>query len=522
MRTKHALMIVACLAAGLMLAPMARPQDGGIQPYYWPLRTVGIPVNLDRINKEGNKPSELQLYYSYNHGQLQKGPRLAVNHLQTIDAGKNGFLFNSERDGDYEFAVQWIFADGTTSPSTDQLTGRGPQYRIIVDTTPPVIRLNPISSGVEWVVTDDNLDPHKIVLKCRWPGSRDWLTIKDREFQPVDRYVWPLTGGKVLEVRLEAEDRAANKTVSQPVRVSADGATATGMPRAAAPTPGPGWVGSANPGLPAPRIEYVNTLKFDVDYAIQRMGRSGIQAAHLFVLRSQGTWDLVKRFPVKLSPTDKDQSLSLPYEAKEEGTYGFYVIPESGAGKRAPDPRKEDQPLVWVVVDTTAPYIKITGANVAPGPRGPTLEITWEAVDPNLMPQPVSLEWSTDKNADKWNEIKYRLDNLPGSTKGRYLWEIPEDNHWKFWIRARAVDKASNTGESIWPQEVVVDLEQPSAGIVKVRGGNSTSGPTSLPSRVPGGSDAPLPPSVPSSPGAPSVPSVPTIPQSPSSSSLPP
>ena len=113
------------------------------------------------------------------------------------------------------------------------------------------------------------------------------------------------------------------------------------------------------------------------------------------------------------------------------------------------------------------------------------------------MPQPVSLEWSPDKTATKWNEIKYRLDNLPGGTTGRYTWEIPDENLWKFWVRARAVDKASNTGESIWAQEVIVDLEQPSVGNVKIRGGNTPPG-MQQPKNT-GGSDTP-----------PSVPVVPT------------
>src|SRR5262249_51415780 len=159
----------------------------------------------------------------------------------------------------------------------------------------------------------------------------------------------------------------------------------------------------------------------DVDYTIQKMGRSGVRAAHLFVLKSQGSWEFVKKFDVRLMPNDKDQSLSLAYTAKEEGTYGFYVIPESGAGKRADDPRKDDPPMVYVVVDKTPPYVRVTGVQVKPGgTRGPLVDITWEAADPNLMPEPVSLEWSLDAKATKWNEVKYRLKNTPGSTTGRY------------------------------------------------------------------------------------------------------
>ena len=285
----------------------------------------------------------------------------------------------------------------------------------MIDTTPPQIRLSATSNGVEWTVTDDNLDPLSTKLKCRWPGTRDWMMITDRDFRPVDRFAWKLPPGKVLEVRVEAEDRAGHKSISQVVRVPGDGATSVGITRPGVSSPG---TATTIPGLPTPRIEYVNTMKFDVDYAIQKMGRSGIQAAHLFVLRNQTTWDFVKRFDAKVMPSDKDQTLSLPYEAKEEGTYGFYVIPESGAGKRAEDPKRDDPPLVWVVVDTTPPYVKITGVQVKQGSRGPLVEINWEVADPNLMPQPVSLEWSPDKTAAKWNEIKYRLDNLPGSNMG--------------------------------------------------------------------------------------------------------
>jgi hypothetical protein len=264
------------------------------------------------------------------------------------------------------------------------------------------------------------------------------------------------------------------------------------------------------------------------------MGRSGIQAAHLFVLKSQGSWELVKRFPIRIMPGDKEKSLSLPYEAKEEGTYGFYVLPESGAGKKAEDPRREDSPMVYVVVDTTPPYVQITGVQVKKGGvRGPLVEITWKAADPNLMPQPISLEWSLDSKAAKWNEIKYRLDNNLNRESGRYSWEVPDENLWKFYIRIRAVDKASNTGEHIWgqrdaegrntPTEVIVDLDTPSATINKVRGGNSPSpspikppgGGSELPSG-PGGSDsAPKTPTdlpKPPASGGSGVPPLPSLP----------
>ena len=41
------------------------------------------------------------------------------------------------------------------------------------------------------------------------------------------------------------------------------------------------------------------------------------QSAHLFVLKDQGTWELVKRHPIKLMPDDKSHALSLRVPAAE-------------------------------------------------------------------------------------------------------------------------------------------------------------------------------------------------------------
>src|SRR5262249_42395607 len=127
---------------------------------------------------------------------------------------------------------------------------------------------------------DDNLDPRYVTLQCKWPTSAEWTTITDKTFRASDSYAWKMPPGKVLEVRVLARDRAGNEGVSPVVRVPGDPASAVGLPK----NTGPAWVGG--PGatggatLPQPRIDYVNTLEFDVDYTVQRMGRSGVQAAH--------------------------------------------------------------------------------------------------------------------------------------------------------------------------------------------------------------------------------------------------
>jgi hypothetical protein len=520
-RRKHAFLLLACLIA-LASPRTARPQDSALQPYYWPHRTVGIPVDVDRIGKLQNRPSDLQLYYWANGRDLQKGSRLPLGSMQQLDGGKRGFLFNADRDGDYEFTVQFVYPDGTTSPRSDELS---PQQRVVVDTTPPQVRVSPSSTGVAWEVSDDNLDSQSLVLQCRWPGQQEWTTVSERAFRARDQFAWKLPAGKVLEVRVRASDRAGNQGVSAITRVPPDAAMGVGFPKVGG---GGGEIPPVNTNLPQARIDYVNTLDFTVDYTVERMGRSGVRAAHLFVLKNQGNanWEFVKKFDAKLMPGDQDHSISLPYSTKEEGTYSFYVIPESGAGKRMDDPKRGDPAMVHVVVDKTAPYVRVTSVQVrAGGARGPLVEITWEAADPNLMPEPVSLEWSTDAKAAKWNEIKYRLKNTPGQTTGRYTWEVPDESLWKFYVRARAVDKAANTGEHIWgqdadrknaPVEVLVDLEKPSGTIDRVRGGNSpkqsgtgSDSPPSRPVAPPPSASGGTGPSVPPLPGGGSLPDPP-------------
>ncbi|MBY0460971.1 MAG: hypothetical protein K2V38_26930, partial [Gemmataceae bacterium] len=469
MRLKHVLGVGVGLAVALALASPARTQEPGLPPTYWPQRSFGLPIDTVTLAKQEKKPTHLQLYYSLGRGPFQKGPKLAVGALDNINGDKKGILFEAPRDGDYEFAVQLVYADGSVLPRTDALA---PEQRVIIDATPPRVQLVAVGNGVEWKAADDNLLP-EVTLQHKWPTSSEWTTVdrvdpstkQKRPFRAADSYAWKMEKGQQLDVRVIARDRAGHEGVSRVVRVSPDTpATPVGLPK-----DGGGWGGAAN--LPQAPINFVNTLEFDIDYTVQKMGRSGIQAAHLFVLREVGDWAKVDRYPVKLMPEDKPpHAFSLKYKADREGTYEFIILPESGAGKRADDPRKGDPSMVLVVVDTTKPKVEITGVQVKPGGvRGPVVEITWTVSDANLMPQPVKLEWAVARDAKQWNEIKYRLDNDLTSTTGRYVWEFGDEKQWKFYVRAQATDKAGNVGEHVWGKEVVVDLETPSATIDKVR-----------------------------------------------------
>ena len=488
------LAVAVALAAGPAVGQDAQP---AAQRFYQPNRAVEIPVNPDKLAKLPDRPKELQLYWSFRRGAWQPGRKLPLDGLDDLADGRKGFAFKADADGEYEFSVQFHYPDGSARPpKPDELQ---PMLDVVFDTTIPEVRVRAVGTGVEWSASDANLDPAFAELQAKYPHWTEWKTVSDRTFTAADRYAWKLRPGEALDVRVRARDRAGNDGWSRVVRVPGDGpGVETSFPRAGAGAGGgPGeWlppVGGAG-AAPQPRIEYVRTREVSVDYTLSKVGRSGIKAVQLWVQAGDAGWPdkPSQEYPVNIPGGKADQQLSLPYTVPADGVYGFYVAPESVSGQKAPPPRRTDPPMLYVVVDTQPPVVRVTGVRVTPGPdRRPQVEIAWEAADPNLLADPVTLEYALDPAATKWELIKARLDNNAGRGGGRYVWEVPDDGLWKLYVRARAVDKASNSRTHVWsdkgpdgpPTPVIVDLEVPAATINGVKPGGSSDAP--LPAKLP-------------------------------------
>lgn len=508
------IVLPAVAAVVLAATGLAAQESRGPRTQYWPLREIGFPVPRD-VLELSPRPVKLRLYSAKNGGAFEMVAERPANGLDPIEGKPAGFKYTTQSDGDEEFAVQLVYEDGQVSTRPENLRT---EFRIVFDTRPPGIRLAPRGQyGVEWHATDDNLDPESLRLQCRWSGTQNWHEPTTRSnFQPRDSYTWASLAQerRTLEVRVLAKDRAGHEAASRIVTLPAQ-AGAAGLDREPGePILGNGTSrgGSSIGEGSRPRtvsgedfpgdanIIYVNNTQLTITSKLMHVTRSGVKAVHLFVKdmsNPNGEWKYDKAQPCNIPYESVDNVVQIPYTATNDGRYGFIVIPESGVGRREPDPRPSAAPQHLVEVDKIPPTVKIRNVLVSPGGAiGPRVEIEWDADDRNMMPDPIVLEYAPEKTSREWKSIAEKIPN-----SRRYVWEVADNKLFKFYIRIRAVDKASNTGEHIYDQEVIVDLDRPSATIdqIKPSGSGGGANPGKMPAPVPAPTrpTAPKPTSVP-------------------------
>ena len=460
------------LALGILAVPAAA-QD---RTRYSPQLDIGFPVPAE-VKDLNPRPAKLRLYSSVNRGAFTMVSERAIDDLAPIAGRRPGFQYSAKTDGEEEFAVQLVYADGTVSPSAEKLRT---EFRVIFDTRPPAVTLNAEgATTVAWSAQDENLDADGIKLECRWQnGDAAWHSVpKPRAgFAARDRYTWANLAreNRVLEVRVTAKDKAGHETSSRIVRLPSTGneprddglGMARGAERLAVGSSG----GRLADDIPVqPQIIYVNRKELTIKSKLQTVTRSGVAAVHLFAkpvtANPNGAWSLAKKQPCNILYQEPNPSVEIPFLAPDDGRYGFIVIPESGAGNRDRDPANNAVAQHLVEVDTKPPVVKIRRTTAIPGgSTGTKLEIEWDADDLNMMTDPIVIEYATEKTANQWISIAERIPN-----SRRYVWEVPEKTPFKIFVKVRATDKATNTGEAITNEPVVIDLDKPSATIEHVR-----------------------------------------------------
>ena len=434
---------------------------------YWPRRDIGFPVP-PAVLSDAPKPVKLRLYSAPPGGEFRLAVERNAGDLDKIADGKPpGFNYTAKGDGEEEFAVQLVYASGDVDTERNKLQA---QKRIMFDTRPPDIQVTARGNAtLDWAITDDNSDASSVSVQARRSGS-DWKTMS-RDFRLQDSYSWPDVNGEI-EVRVRAKDKAGNESVSRIVRLSSSGGR-DGL-RTGAPDPTGDLRVPRRDDLPGtPQIVYRGTKDLTIKPKIMNVTRSGVRAVHLFVKpmdAPNAEWKLASKQDVAIAFEQADPQVSMPFMAPEDGRYGFIVIPESGAKLREPDPAKNATPQYLVQVDTQKPTVKVRDVQVTPGVNGPKVEILWDAIDPNMMPDPIVIEYAPTQD---FANPKMIVAKIPNSR--RYTWEVADKTIYKFFVRVRAVDQAGNSGEHVYEKEVNIDLDRPSATIADVVGSGSTT-----------------------------------------------
>ncbi len=178
----------------------------------------------------------------------------------------------------------------------------------------------------------------------------------------------------------------------------------------------------------------VNSRRVRLNYELQDVGPSGVSRVELWATRDGQSWQRYSDDPPTTGP--------LVLHVAEEGRYGFTVVARSGVGVLGRRPSPGDQPQVWVIVDETAPVMQLHEAKVGQG-----------------------------ENAGPWQPIARDLDRDTTS----FVWSLPKEVPYRFWVRVEACDRAGNVGQVTSPRPVLVDHAQPRGVITTVEPAQPTA-----------------------------------------------
>jgi hypothetical protein len=233
--------------------------------------------------------------------------------------------------------------------------------------------------------------------------------------------------------------------------------------------------GAGQPTVEVTRAQVINYPRFDLGFDLEQRGPSGISRVDVWVTRDEGrTWN-------KWSQHDgKGGVVRVVLDVREntqlEGSYGFRLVPVSGAGLSEREPAPGDVPEMRVVLDLTAPQIDLYPP--VPDPNAPdTLVLQWKATDRNFGEEPIALEWGATPTGP-WKPVA-----LTGSepvvqataiaaptarrlaNTGQYSWRVPAGVPAHVYLKATARDAAGNVKEVVTVKPIPVDLTKPRAKI---------------------------------------------------------
>lgn len=227
-----------------------------------------------------------------------------------------------------------------------------------------------------------------------------------------------------------------------------------------------------------PKAQVIKDVSFDLNYLVEQRGPSGISRVDLWVTRDDGkSWVWWSKHEGRDAALKVN--LATATNSQTEGLYGFRLVPVSGAGLSEATPVSGDAPDMRVIVDTTAPVVKIFPAIADPNSID-SLILQWEATDKNFAEDPISLEWC-ESPTGPWRPVVQAASTdgpatlgllakrLPNT--GKFAWKVPTGLPPRVYLKVSAKDAAGNLTEQVTREPILVDLTKPRAKITGIGGG---------------------------------------------------
>lgn len=153
----------------------------------------------------------------------------------------------------------------------------------------------------------------------------------------------------------------------------------------------------------------------------------------------------------------------IEFTAEVEARYGFFVTLVDRNGNIDAMPTSDDAPQVTVLVDWSAPKVKLLapeGGEVVGG--GAALAIGWAAEDSFFPAEPITIEYMRH-GEDEWRPLAGPLENT-----GRYDW-MPVGVSGRITLRVTAEDEAGHSTSDVCASPILVDTTPPEANLVGPR-----------------------------------------------------
>ncbi|WP_437187050.1 Ig-like domain repeat protein [Planctomicrobium sp. SH668] len=502
---------MSCCCFALMMVIFA-VNEVQAEQIYSKSRRFRIPFQFDsaELNRLGTR--EVQLFVSRDGGNQWK-------MSDSVSPETSKFTFEANDDGVYLFSVKTVSASGLLYPAGPHQAG----LEILVDSTPPQFEMSltevePGRVKLSWEANDTYLDSNSLKLEYSEQNTDVWKVVAIRP-QSQGQTTWTSSQAGKLTVRGSVADLAGNITEASTSCDIAGVPKRTdkpdyGRPVAAAPKevrPAPQeqmelrtkiesaprpisitpklTAASANePAItldasvnsaPLPSktadavasrktsfagngVHLVNSNTFRIGYSLDGIGPSGVKQVDLFITEDNGAqWYHYGQ--------DSDRTSPVEITVPRDGEYGLSFRVTNGLGKVGIPPQPNEFPEVRVIVDRTAPVGVLHPLQPGDDPSLNNVRISWEAKDPDLVDQPISLYFSYAATGP-WELIKSDLPNTQF-----HDWSIPQNVDQPFYVRMDIRDRAGNSTRVYTAEPFVVDQSVPKARITEVESLNSAT-----------------------------------------------